>query len=65
MLVNKGNSKISKFLNIFLKYKKWKFLKRQSSNNQEPNKTPELRMIVPDVAYNYKDFQEPLLALST
>ena len=59
------NKKIFVSLKSLLNQKKWKLCKKQSSNNQEPHKATELRMAVPNVTYDYKDFQEPLLALST
>ena len=67
MVTNKANRIFSKDISNFkksLKTKMLKFFKRKSSNNQG-NKAPlELRTIVPDLSYNYTDFQEPLLALS-
>ena len=67
MVVNKENSIFSKVvLNFkkFLKQKKLKLFKERSSNTQNHNVALELRTTVPDLSYNYQDFQEPLLALS-
>ena len=67
MIVNKANRIFSKEILNFkksLKLKILKFFKRKGVNNQG-NKAPlELRTIVPNLSYNYTDFQEPLLALS-
>ena len=65
MVLYKKILKVFASLKSFLKKKKWKLFKKQCFNNQEPHKAMELRMAVPDVTYHYKDFQEPLLALST
>ena len=63
----KKNIKVTKVLQLklFLKWKRWKPSLKQFFNNQEPKTGLELRTVVPDVTHEYKDFQEPLLALST
>ena len=64
MVVNKRNSNmILNFKKLFT-YKELNLLKRESSKNKESNITIELTTTIPNMAYNYKDFQEPLLALS-
>ena len=65
MIINKKILKTFVSLKSLLNQKKWKLFKKQLSNNQEPYKATELRMAVPNMTYDYKDFQEPLLALST
>ena len=67
MVANKQSRKISKVILSFknvLKWEKLKVFKRESSNTKEPSTPMELSTTVPDVTYDYKDFQEPLLALS-
>ena len=67
MVVNKENNMLSKVIINFkksLQQKKLKFFERQSSNTPNNNTPLELRTTVPDLSYNYQDFQEPLLALS-
>ena len=65
MVINKKTLKTLVSLKSLLRWKKWKLFKKQLFNNQEPHKAMELRMAVPDVTYDYKDFREPLLALDT
>ena len=65
MVINKKILKTLVSLKSLLRRKKWKLFKKQLFNNQEPHKAMELRMAVPDVTYDYKDFREPLLALDT
>ena len=67
MMVNKENNILSKAIINFkrsLQQKILKRFKRQSSDSLNNNVAQELRTTVPDLSYNYQDFQEPLLALS-
>ena len=67
MIIKKRNNNIPKMILNFKRLFTWKelnLLKRESSKNKESNIMMELTTTIPDVAYNYKDFQEPLLALS-